>query len=1033
MEIRVLGGLSVHLSARTLPLGTPKQQAVFAMLTVQPGRLVTVDDLVDELWADRPPRSAVANVRTYAGNLRRTFEAFPTGRGVIERRRNGYRLVVDPGRVDVFRFALEQNAGREALTAGHLDRARELLGRALARWQGPMFAGVPLGPVLTSRTVAAEEERVLTVELHADLQLRSGRGDLAIPPLRDLVARHPLREPAYHLLMRALHERGDNAGALATYDEIRTRLATELGVGPGHNLEELRSSIVAAVSRSGPGRAVAFRRESGQRRPYLVVADAAAAGQSGRIDPVDHLPRAVADFVGREDVVSRLLAETRRVEERVPAVHIIDGMAGSGKTALAVHLARRLSDRYPDAALFVDLGGHGEKNRVEPASALVTLLRQLDVPAGQVPVEIDDRVERWRRELARRRSVIVLDNAASSEQILPLLPTEPTAVVLVTSRRRLSHPDVAPSQTLPVMSSRESVELLSLSVGPDRVEAEPEAAEDVVRRCGHLPLAIRLAGARLAHRRGWRLADLAEQMAGGDPPLLHHLGQQESTVIGAFAASYEPLPDATKRVFRFLGLYPGDRFGPLTVAALTDLNVAEARAALDDLVDRNLVEDLDSTRYGLHDLMREYSVELCSRIDSPSDRSRGLSQLFAFTLEVALKVAETLEPAVISSQFTQLPFGRPELVEAIGEPTADWLETERADLVRMVSSARESGFHEYSWRLARAIWRFCYIRGYFEDIILTHRHALSAAEATGDVEAMALMNNYLASAYVRTGNNRGALDHLTRAVELSRSSPDSANAARYRSNLAAVYWWSGHLTEAVTLGFDCLRNFKVYGRVETPKLLPNLGLALMGLGRYQEALRMHRLHLIWARTNSADFHVLNALSHIGAVRVRMGDFPQAIRILMASLALRDRTGHRYAAAEVHNDLGIAYRGLGRLAEAQQEHEVAWKLAIGSGERHLEAAALNELGRTLLAQGRGGEAAEMHQEALRLATRISHPYEQGRALAGLAEHFARVNPAEARRHGERALAIFRRMGVPERFETERRLAELSDEDTERRPG
>ncbi|MGA4730615.1 BTAD domain-containing putative transcriptional regulator [Micromonospora taraxaci] len=1016
MEIRVLGGLSVQLSTRTLRLGTPKQQAIFAMLTVQPGRLVTVDDLVDELWADRPPRSAIANVRTYAANLRRTFEASPAGCGVIERQRTGYRLVVDPERVDVFRFEVERNAGREAVSAGDLDGARQLLERAVARWRGPMLAGIPLGPVLTSRTVTAEEERLLTVELLADVQLRSARGDLAIPLLRDVVARHPLRESAYLLLMRALFERGDNAEALATYDEIRTRLVTELGVGPGNNLQDLRRSIVASVSHAGgvgPGRSVAVT---------AGVQGGATPGETGRTSPVDHLPRAVTDFVGREEMVSRLLAETRRVEKRVPAVHIIDGMAGSGKTTLAVHVARRLSDRYPDAALFLDLGGHGEKRQMEPASALVILLRQLGVPAERVPVELDARVELWRQELARRRSVVVLDNAASSEQVMPLLPAEPSAVVLVTSRRRLSHPEVGPSRTLPLLSPQESVDLLGLSVGRDRVEAEPEAAFEVVRRCGHLPLAIRLAGARLAHRRGWRLADLVEQLT-GDPLVLHHLARAESTVTGAFAASYEPLPDSTKRVFRFLGLYPGNRFSPPAVAALTGLTLSEAHTTLDDLVDRNLVEDLEHDRYRLHDLMRQYSLELCSHDDSAKDRHLGLARLFDFTLGAVLKVADLLEPGVIRSQVPHDPSRQLELVEALGEPTVDWLEAERTDLVTMVTSAHESGFNEHCWQLARALWRFCYIRGYFEDIILTHRVGLEAAEATKNSDSLALMNNYLASAYVRTGDMRAALDHLTRSVDLSRDSRDVLNAARYRANLAAVYWWSGHLSESVKLGLECLRDHKSYGNAGGSILLPNLGLALTALGRYEEALRMHRLHLWWARTNSDHFHTLNALSHIGAVRVRMGDLPQAIRILLASLALRERTGHRYAEAEARNDLGIAYRGLGRLVEAQQEHETARKLSIGSGERHVEAAALNELGRTLLARGRGVEAAEMHEEALRLATRIAHPYEQGRALAGLAEHSAAVDPAEARRYWERALAIFRRMGVPERFDAERRLAGL----------
>ncbi|WP_269458424.1 ATP-binding protein [Micromonospora coriariae] len=911
---------------------------------------------------------------------------------------------------------MEHRAGRDALSAGDLDQARHLLGQAVARWQGRMLAGIPLGPVLAARVVAAEEERLLTTELLADVQLRSGRDDLAIPLLREVVARHPLREPAYVLLMRALYERGDNAEALAAYEEIRTRLATELGVGPGGDTQELRRTIITATSRPMPARSV----RSGPVTPGI---DGSAPG--GRINPVDHLPRAVTDFVGREDVLARLLVETRRVEERVPTVHLIDGMAGSGKTTLAVHLARQLSARYPDAKLFIDLCGHGEKTRVDPSSALVTLLRQLDVPADHVPVEFDARVELWRRELARRRSVVVLDNAASSSQILPLLPTEPTTVVLVTSRRRLSHPEVGPSQTLPVMTPEEGVDLLAFSVGRDRVDAEPQAAAEVVRRCGYLPLAIRLAGARLAHRRGWRLGQLAEQMAAG-PPALRHLAGEESTVAGAFAASYEPLPAPIRRVFRLLSLYPGNRLSPPVVAALTGLPMEEAHAALDELVDRNLVEDIDSERYRLHDLVRQYSAELCSRIDPPADRRQALHQLFEVTLEAALMVAVSLEPSgIVSAQVTFAPSGRPELARALGERNVEWLEAERTDLVTMVVSARELGFHQHSWQLARALWRFCYIRGYFEDIILTHRQAMAAAEATGDADALAVINNYLASAYVRTGDNRKALHHLTRAVALSQNSRDRLSTARYRSNLGAVYWWSGKLTEAVAVGMESLRDYKGYGNVGVPLVLPNIGLALTALGRHDEALRLHRLHLAWARTNSEDFHILNALSHIGAVRVRMGHFPQAIRILTASLAMRDRTGHRYAEAEVRNDLGIAYRGLGRLVAAQQEHEAARRLAVGSGERHVEAAALNELGRTLRAQGRGGEAVEMHRAALRLATRIAHPHEQGRALAGLAEHFARVDPTEARRHWERALAIFQRMGVPERFEAERRLAELGE--------
>ncbi|MGV9210390.1 AfsR/SARP family transcriptional regulator [Micromonospora sp. RB23] len=1026
MKINLLGDMQVLVADHKLHLGTPKQQVIFAMLAVQPGQLVTMDDLVDELWADHPPRSAVANVRTYAANLRRKFETLALPDVTLVRHGNVYRLALRPDVIDVFSFQKELYAGRDALGAGDLAQASELLECALARWRGSMLAGLPLGPVLQARTVGAEEERLLAVELLAEVHLRSGRHDLAIPPLREVAARHPLREPTYLLLMRALQERGDSAEALVMYDEIRQQLITELGVRPGSKIEELRRLIVTEMPKSASE--VVARREGRVGRfvaSRSLPTEHPAAKPGAVVAGVDHLPRSVTDFVGREAAVARLLAETRRVEDRVPALHLIDGMAGSGKTTLAVHLARRLGDRYPDARLYVDLRGHGEKDLMRPASALVVLLRQLGVPSERIPVDLDDRTELWRRELALRRSVIILDNAASSDQILPLLPIEPTAVVLVTSRRRLTHPDLGTSQSLPVMSPEEGVDLLALSVGRERVDAEPEAAAEVVQRCGRLPLAIRLAGARLAHRSGWRLADLAAQMAGATS-VLPHLGGENSTVTGAFATSYEPLPESRKRVFRFLGLYPGSRFSPTTVAALTGLTVTEARAALDDLTDRHLAQDLNSGQYGLHDLMRQYSVELCIRVDSPQDRRSALAQLFDFILEVALRIAETLEPIVIRSQVDHLAFDRSELLETLGEPSVEWLEAERADLVTMVASAHESGFHQHAWRLARALWRFCYIRGYFEDIVTTHRHGLAAAEMTGETEPTAQMHNYLASAYVKTGDNRRALEHLTRAVELSKESRDMVNTARYQANLAPVYYWSGHLTEAVALGMERLRDYKGYGNVGVPMALPNVGLALTSLGRYEEALWMHRRHLAWARTNSSEFHLLNALSHIGAVRARKGDLPQAIRILKASLALRDRTGHRYGEAEVRLDLGVAYRGLGRLVAAQQEHELARSLAVGSSERHVEAAALNELGSTLRARGRDREAAEMHHAALRLATRIAHPHEQGRALAGLAEHFVSVDPAEARRHWERALAIFRRMGVPERLDVERHLAELDGE-------
>ncbi|MET8089586.1 BTAD domain-containing putative transcriptional regulator [Micromonospora sp. NPDC005220] len=1025
MEIQLLGGLSVQLLARELDLGTPKQQAVFAMLAVQPGQLVTLNDLIDELWPDGPPRSAVANVRTYAANLRRTFEACESGRGVIVRQQSGYRLALGPEVIDVFRFDLERGAGREALTGGHLDRARELLERALARWQGPMLAGVPLGPVLTSRTVAAEEERLLTVELLADVQLRSGRGDLAISLLREIIARQPLREPAYGLLMRALYSGGDRSGALVVHGEIRAKLATELGVEPGSDIQGAYQMIIKGAAEAEstirvPPRPIPERR---------LAMDSPDSGGATNVDerhrrvPVDHLPRSVTDFVGRKELVSRLLAETRRVEDRVSAVHVIDGMAGSGKTTLAVHLARRLSARYRDARLFIDLCGDGETTRIGPSAALVTLLRQLHVPAERIPIEFDARVELWRRELESRRVVVVFDNAAGSDQVLPLLPASQGAVVLVTSRRRLVDLDVGPPASLPLMTLDEGLELLAQTAGVERIAEEPAAAAEVVRRCGYLPLAIRLAGSRLAHRPARRVEELADLLA-ADPPALNQLQVGDRTLARAFATSYGPLPAPAKRAFRMLSIHPGELSVEM-VAALVDLPLDAVGRLLDDLVDLHLVDEVAGGRYRLHDLLRQYSRAQCLVSETSEAITLAVARLLDFALHATLHAASELHQSTeIREEVEAGPPPRPDLIGPETVSGVDWLEQERTNLGLLVSLGAEHGMHQQVWKLARALWRFLHVRGHFDDILVTHRAGLASATELQHRPAIVSMHNYLASALVKTGSHRLASTHLDAAISLCRESGDWRQLARLRSNLSVVHLLSGELEQAVAMGRQSLAERRLYDN-RVPLALPNLGIALASLGRWEEAAKVHRQHLFQARLNQDYYHLANALSHLAAVRVRVGQYRQSVALLKSSLSLFRRTGHRYGEAEARNILGVAYRGLNKLDLARGQHLAAFELAVESGERHAQCIALNDLGSTLLASGDGRAASEAHRRGLQLAERISNPHEQGRALAGLAEYFVRVDPVEARRHWERALAIFRRMGVPERFEAERRLAELPD--------
>ncbi|BCB85970.1 SARP family transcriptional regulator [Phytohabitans suffuscus] len=979
---------------------------MLAMLVVQSGRVVGLDELIDELWPADPPASAVPNARTYAANLRRLFDAAEPTRGLVGRQGDGYLLRADRSDIDLHAFLDDCQSARDLWGGGEPAKAATLLTGALARWRGPMLAGVSQGPVLAARSAALEEERLAATEDLADIHLELGQPAEAARLMRDHAHMHPLRERAYGLLMRARVAAGDVAGALSAYAAARRALGEELGIEPGPELRRLHRAALKPAA---------------EPVPVAPTARPAASMPSW-------LPRRVADFTGRADLVARLLRAGREAGAD-PVIKVIDGMAGSGKTTLAVHVAHQLAEHYPDAQLFIDLQGHGESSPVEPAAALVTLLRQLGVPAERIPADVYDRVALWRNELASRRAIVVLDNAASTDQITPLLPTAPAAVVLVTSRRRLAAMEGGHPESLPLLSPAEAIDLLASAVGPERVRAEPEAAGRVAARCGYLPLAIRLAGARLAHRPGWRLADLADRL-GHQASVLAELTAENRSIASAFGLSYTPLREPTKRMFRLLGLWPGEHFPVEAAAALSGLSAPEAALVIDELVDRHLVEEPDAGRFRLHDLMREYAQALALAVHAPAEREAAVRGLLDYYLHAVAAVTEPLEPAALRRHIALGQPMRPDLLEAPGAVDSahgpidsDWLERENANVRALVRHAEQAGHDGYAWRLARAPWRFHYLRGYIDDIVELHECGLRAAERLADDTAIASMHNYLASGYQRVGRSQEAVLHLEVAIRLRERTGDLSGAIQSRANAASVYWVLGRFEEAVSINLKLLAESWRLGGVSTLLLLPNLGIPLMHLGRLDEALRAHRWHLFMARQSGDHYHMAQALGHIGAVRVRMGDPLGAIRVIKASVALKKRIAIRLGVAESLNDLACAHQRLGHLAEAERLHRLALAESAAVGHRTIDVSTLNDLGVTLALAGRSGAAVETHEQALTLATRIANPYEQGRALAGIAAHRVVDDPVEARRHWERALVLFRQLNVPERHEVARRLADL----------
>ncbi|WP_446217237.1 BTAD domain-containing putative transcriptional regulator [Micromonospora sp. IBHARD004] len=992
MRFGILGPLRVGGGEATVTAG--RDRIVLAMLLLRAGRVVPLEELVDAVWEERPPATARTQLQICVSRLRQRLAALGLPPEIIVTDPVGYGVRLDPRELDSEVFARGVATARSAVAAGQLADAQRHYRAALALWRGPALSGIPSRSV-RRRAEALDEQRLAALEECVDIELRLRQAADLIGELSESVDRHPLRERLRGQLMLALSAVGRQADALAVYREGRRIYAEELGIEPGAALQELHQRVL--------------------------VGDAAAAGPESRpAAPARSLPRAISDFTGRQQTVTRLVKE---IEEDDARVQLIDGMAGSGKTTLAVHVATALAHRYPDAHLFIDLHGHSERNPLTPAAAVATLLRQLGVEAQRVPLDLDDRLALWRTELADRRALVVFDNAASTAQVAPLLPNGRDSLVLITSRRRLVGLDEGRPSSLSVLDDEEAVELLGRVAGADRVAAEPEATAEVVRRCGHLPLAIRLAGARLAHRPRWRIADLAERLTSGRDPLAEFTAGERS-VGRAFALSYAQVTPAAQRLFRLLGLHPGVRFDNRVAAALAELSLPAAQDLLDELVDAHLAEEVEPGRYRLHDLIREYARTLVAEPECADERRAALERLLDHHLHVAAAIARTIE-VTGSRNLLRLPEpARPDLVAATASQGRAWFDENRAALTALVRLAETEGFARHCWQLARACWRAHFDGGHLDELIETHTVGLRAAEGLGDDEAVAMMLNYLASAYYRLARFSEAIGLMEVALGLYRRLGLRRDVRNTLGNLGASYTANGDYRRGKE-HFDA--SAELTGRLDESgslaNLLNNLSLALLNWGRYEEALRAARNHLLLARQHANIRQSAHALGHLGMIRHRMGHLGPARRLLRAALLLKRKLGNRFGEGEVLNEIGVMERDAGRTEQAADLHRRALVAMTGVGDRVGQCASRNLLARAILAQGDVSSALDLHRRVLADATRLGARYEQARALDGIARCLRDTDPAAARSHWTRALALFRQVESPDGEEVVRLLAEL----------
>ncbi|MEU4398049.1 AfsR/SARP family transcriptional regulator [Micromonospora orduensis] len=992
MRFGILGPLRVGGGESTVTAG--RDRIVLAMLLLRPGRLVPVEELVDAVWEEHPPATARAQLQTCVSRLRRRFTELGLAPDTIITDPAGYGIRTSPSDLDAEVFARTVEAARAAVAAGRLGDAGERFRAALALWRGPALGGIPSRSV-RRRAQALDEQRLTVLEECVDVELRLGRAAELIEELTESVDQHPLRERLRGQLMLALSSVGRQADALAAYREGRRFYADELGIEPGVELQELHQRVLAG--------------------------DLALAGQGNRaVAPVRSLPRAIGDFTGRQETLARLVKE---IEEDGNRIQLIDGMAGSGKTTLAVHVATALADRYPDAQLFIDLHGHSERRPLTAAAAVAALLRQLGVPVERIPEDTDDRLALWRTELAGLRALVVLDNAGTADQVAPLLPSGSHCLILITSRRRLVGLDEGRPSSLPVLDADEAIELLGRAAGVERIAAEPEAAAEVARRCGHLPLAIRLAGARLAHRPRWRVADLAERLVAGAGPLAELTAGQRS-VGQAFALSYAQVSPSAQRLFPLLGLYPGARLDSRVAAALVELPLAETQELLDELVDTHLVEEVQPGRYRLHDLLREYARLLLVGPDRQAERRAALERLLDHHLSVALEIARTIEAA---GSRRNIPAHTPRRPDLVAVPVAEgraWFEENHVALTALVRMAEEESFPVYCWQLARACWRLNFESGHLDEVIETHTIGLHVAERLGDEAAVATMLNYVSSAYFRLARFREAIKAMEVALTLRRRLGLRGDVLTTLWNLGISYAANGDLHQAEAKfdeAFGLLRGMDDINA--TTNLLNNRSYSLIGWGRYGEALLLTRLHLMLARQTQDHRQIENAMGHLAIVRHRMGDLGPARRLLRVALHLKRQAGNRFGEGEVLNEIGVMERVDGEPERAASRHREALVAMVDAGDRVGQCASRNLLARSILEQGDAASALDLYRRVLADASRLGARYEQARALEGIARSVWTTDPAASRIHLEQALALFRQIESPDRHEVERLLAEL----------
>ncbi|MGB3444804.1 MAG: BTAD domain-containing putative transcriptional regulator [Actinophytocola sp.] len=977
MALRLLGPIEFVADGRPLDIGGPRQRTVLAVLGLNVERVTSMDGIITAVWGDDPPETARGQVQVCISGLRKVF-AEAGHPAAIRTVAPGYRLELGREHVDTLRFAELVAAAKADADDGRAAEAVDTLRTALALWRGPAFDGVDSELVQRGAT-ALDEQRIVAVEERVRLDLQLGRYRQLVSELRGLVSEHPLRERLHELLMIALYRSGRPAEALAAYRDARTILREEIGVEPGPELCALERAIL-------------------NRDPSL---DGGRPEESDAREPVPkQMPATIADFTGRQDEIAAIVdTMTDNGSGFAMPVVAISGRGGVGKSSLAIRVSHEVAAHFSDGQLYAALR-EGAEDAGDPASQLARFLRALGVAGRAVPPTLDERAALYRSMLAGKRVLVVLDDVTTEEQVLPLLPGGHGCAVIITSRVRLGSLPGAHHVDLDPLDTTTALALLNRLVGGKRVRSEEADAEELVRLCEGLPLALRIGGARLASRPTWRIGGLVDRLR-DEGRRLDELSHRGWTLRSSIALTCETLGDDARRLFRLLALVDTQELQAWTAAALLDTGLADAEDVMESLVDARLLDIVEypethRIHYRLHDLVRMYARELLLATVSQEDRDATLTRLFGGWLALVDAAHRREYGGDYTIVHSPAPRWQPPGTDPDDHVSDDaggvlgWWDSERTALVAAVRQAARDGFVAQCWDLALTCVTLFEAKGHFDDWKAVTQVAHDAAERAGDRDGVGAMLYSMGTWCMFQSRLADADQRFAQAVEAFAQTGNEHGGALALRNAAHVDGLRGRHEAMLTKYEVALTTMRAVGdHIGEAHILRNTARYWLDEGDLDRARSLLGEALTICRRERCRRTEAQATHTLAELYLTAGELDLAREALHSVLRIVRDASDKIGETHALYALGVMRRREGRLDSATTTLTHALDLAERVRERMVEAKSHHALGEIAMNRDEITAAADHLETAQRLFTELKSTAWQEKSAALLAEIRERI--------------------------------------------